>query len=138
MDSSALSRWVLFTLLFIIVSTGTFAASRQGIGLQVVPIATGELAVLQVLADSPAQMGGVLPGDLIVAVNGAELSGKVFQEVAKKLLWDASTSKVLLRIRRPGQAGEFELPLQRKMLEMNAPISDGVELLQPEREENRS
>ena len=107
------------------------AASRSGIGLQVVPIASGELVVLQVLAASPASRSGLQPGDLLIEVGGRKLAGSEFSQVAAQTLWGAAGTEVSITYRRPGVTGETSVTLTRTELTAEPEALPGVRLLQP-------
>lgn len=107
------------------------AAVKGGVGLQVVPIASGEIVVIAVLPKSPAAQAGILPGDLIVAVDGDLLRGSNFAEVTKNRLWGKAGSKVKVTWMRPGLAGKKNALLVRAALK-NDPAQDlEVKMLVP-------
>jgi carboxyl-terminal processing protease len=102
-----------------------------GVGLQVVPIATGEIVVIAVLAKSPADKANLRPGDLIIAVDGVALRGSQFADVTKNRLWGKVGTKVKLTWQRPGVAGKKSAQLMRAALK-NEPAQDlEVQLLVP-------
>ncbi len=107
------------------------AASRTGVGLQVVPIASGELVVLQVLPESPAARSGIRPGDLLIEVGGRKLSGSVFSQLVPQTLWGSVGTEVSVTYLRPGVAGEHSVLLTRTKLTVSPTILPGVEWLQP-------
>ena len=76
-----------------------------GVGLQVVPTINGELGVLNVLVNAPADEKGLLPGDLIFQVDDFTLQGSDFGKVVSEHLWGPVGSSVELYYRRPGIAG---------------------------------
>ena len=88
--------------------------SRLGsVGLQVVPVVTGELVVLQLADGSPAFRAGLKPGDLLVKVDNFSLRGSEFAEVVSKHLWGPEGSEVVLRYLRPGKTGLNTVILRR-------------------------
>lgn len=102
-----------------------------GVGLQVVPIATGEVVVIAVLAKSPADKAKLRPGDLIVAVDGVALRGSKFTDVTKNRLWGKAGTKVKLTWQRPGVTGKKSAQLVRAALK-NEPTQDlEVQMLSP-------
>ncbi len=103
-----------------------------GVGLQVVPIATGELVVLGVLPDSPAQKSGIAPGDLILKVDGHLLAGSEFTEIISVYLWGKVGSSLVLEFLRPGKAGSQSATLLRAPLKSGPPAPPGVRMLTPE------
>lgn len=102
-----------------------------GVGLQVVPIATGEIVVIAVLPDSPADRAKILPGDLIVAVDGTALRGRNFTEVAKGYLWGRAGSKVKVTWLRPGVKGKASAQLVRTVLKDDPAQNLDVKMLVP-------
>jgi C-terminal processing protease CtpA/Prc len=102
-----------------------------GVGLQVVPIASGEIVVIAVLAKSPADKAKLRPGDLIIAVDGVALRGSKFADVTKSRLWGKAGTKVKLTWQRPGVAGKKSAQLVRTALK-NEPAQDlEVQMLVP-------
>ncbi|MBE0500040.1 MAG: PDZ domain-containing protein, partial [Desulfuromonadales bacterium] len=69
-------------ILALFPSLAAFAGDKPGsLGIQVVPISTGELAVLHVIDGSPAMQSGLLPGDLIIEVDQFSMRGSDFDQV---------------------------------------------------------
>ena len=102
-----------------------------GVGLQVVPIASGEIVVIAVLAKSPADKAKLRPGDLIIAVDGTALRGSKFTDVTKTRLWGKAGTKVKLTWQRPGVAGKKSAQLVRAPLK-DEPAQDlEVQMLVP-------
>jgi carboxyl-terminal processing protease len=106
-------------------------AVQGGVGLQVVPIASGEIVVIAVLAKSPADKAKLRPGDLIIAVDDVALRGSKFTDVTKSRLWGKAGTKVKLTWQRPGVAGKKSTQLVRVALQ-DEPVQDlEVEMLVP-------
>jgi carboxyl-terminal processing protease len=72
--------------------------------------------VVTVLEGSPAEEAGVLPGDVIVAVDGKAITGLSLDEVAQKILGRPGT-QVRISLARQGE-DEREFLLNRKKLEV--------------------
>ncbi len=104
-----------------------------GIGLQVVPVSTGELVVLQVVQGAPASNKGLRPGDLIVQVDDKALVGSDFSEIVSTYLWGAPGTSVTLKFMRPGVVGIKESVLTRMTMTPNPEPIPGVELIEPGR-----
>lgn len=102
-----------------------------GVGLQVVPISTGEIVVIAVLSDSSASKAKIAPGDLIIAVDGKLLRGSNFADLTKTRLWGAAGSKVKLTWLRPGVAGKNSAQLVRTLLEDDPAKDLEVKMLVP-------
>ncbi|MDT8441302.1 MAG: PDZ domain-containing protein [Desulfuromonadales bacterium] len=96
-----------------VASQDQASAGFGGVGLQVVPIVTGELVVLRVVAGTPAEQFGLLPGDLIDRIDDFPLHGSDFGVVVAERLWGEVGSTVVLHYRRPGQPGTQTVRLQR-------------------------
>lgn len=103
---------------------------RGGVGMQVVPIATGDLVVLKVLPDSPADKAGVLPGDVVRTVNGHTLRGSNFEDVAKKWLWGEAGKIVEITLQRPGATGSLRLKLRRVPIRAEESVAE-VKMIEP-------
>lgn len=129
-------RRILFGVcLFSLLATGVEAESGRfgGIGAKVVPTVTGELVVLGVVAGSPADRGGLRPGDMIVEVDGFALRGSDFHQVVMGKLWGEAGSSVRLRYLRPGKLWRQQVKLKRVELQTGKEDSlPGVQLLTPE------
>lgn len=113
---------------------GSAAAQERpfgGIGLQVVPVAGGELVVLQIVPSSPAATSGLRPGDLLVEIDGFPLAGSDFAEVVPRHLWGEVGSSVTLRYLRPGSEGLKTVTLRRALLQPVTEQPPGVRLLTP-------
>jgi carboxyl-terminal processing protease len=72
----------------------------EGIGALLNVNADGNPVILAPMDDSPAQKAGLLPGDIIMAVNGEDVSHAALSEVVRRVLGPAGT-KVTLTIRTP-------------------------------------
>lgn len=142
-DRSAHPLLPIITLLLCLWSFPSLAAGAEpqtapakkavagGVGLQVVPIASGEIVVIAVLAKSPAAQAKLRPGDLIIAVDGVALRGSKFTDVTKDRLWGKAGTKVKLTWQRPGVAGKKSAQLMRAPLK-DKPAQDlEVQMLVP-------
>ena len=67
-----------------------------------------QIAITSVLPRTPAQKAGLQPGDLILAVDGADTRGWTADELANRVRGKAGTH-VVLRIDRQGQLLTFDL-----------------------------
>jgi len=133
--------WLLWVLCMALLWCGAgqlaLAAEFAGIGVQVVPTARGELVVLRVLDSSPARAATLLPGDLIIEVDGFALAGSDFAEVVPKRLWGAPGSSVNLTYKRPGEAGVQSVTLRRVPLQPAAAQTPAVRMLTPQLQEGK-
>lgn len=125
---------MLIGALFFIPPSGVSAEKAfGGVGLQVVPVESGEIVVLKVVPGSSAAEAEIKPGDLIVAVDGFALKGSDFSEVVTKRLWGEVGSSVQLRYLRPGVAGERTSTCRRLPLRGDLSPTEGVKFLTPGR-----
>jgi len=110
------------------VASGEFG----GIGLQVVPVASGELVVLKVLPESPAGVAALKAGDFIVEVDGSVLAGSNFNNTVTEVLWGKPGTSVTLKYLRPGELGARILTLTRVPLNLTQETPPKVRMLVPE------
>ena len=87
----------------------------EGVGMNVAEVARG-LRVLTVFDDSPAQRGGIAPGDVITAVDGKSIAGKT-SEQATTLIKGPSGTKVTLTVQK-GEREPREVALQRARVDV--------------------
>jgi carboxyl-terminal processing protease len=91
----------------------------SGIGLTVGPAAAG--LVVTSAYPGPASSAGILPGDVIVRIDGAALADKPF-ESALTLMKGEPGTVVRLRVRRPPRKAVFDVEVVRKEIAV-PPIS---------------
>ena len=119
---------------------GAMAAGTSqlgSIGLQVVPTATGELAVLQVPAGSPAAAAGIKPGDLVVQVDDFPLAGSDFVKVVAQHLWGVEGSQVTIHFLRPGEAGRKAVSVRRAAADPKLTVSPAARNAAPHQGEKK-
>jgi len=116
---------------------GAALAGRAGIGLQVVALPGGELVVVQVVPDSPAQRSGFRPGDLLLSVDGRQLAGSKLDRISQEALWGRAGEAATIRFLRPGVAGMHEVRVTRGPLGdlPQAPVE--VQMLQPQQAQDK-
>ena len=88
------------------------AGEYEGIGVWV-EHPEGELTITSPIAGSPAARAGLLPGDVIVAADGAELTG-LETDAAMSLIRGPAGTSVRLTIRRAGVAAPFDVEVDRE------------------------
>ena len=91
----------------------------EGVGMSVEKVKRG-LKVLTVYDRSPAQRGGVRPGDVITEVNGRSIAGTSSEEATTRIKGPAG-SEVRLTVRSNGRARELKL----KRAEVEIPVVEG-------------
>jgi carboxyl-terminal processing protease len=101
----------------LIYTTGSFS----GIGVEITG-GEGEIFVLRVISDSPAQRAGLLPGDRIVKVGGENIERLAVDEVARLLRGPGGTT-VNISILRAGEAELLPLSITRAQIERETVFS---------------
>jgi len=122
---------LVFFFLFGELSATAGESNSGSIGTAVVPTAVGYLVVLQVIKGSPADRKGILPGDLIIEVNGLDLKGSDFSKVVKEQLWGKAGTEIDLKILRPGKEGVTAFRLTRAKLAEKPAELPGVKMVSP-------
>jgi carboxyl-terminal processing protease len=87
----------------------------EGVGMNVSEVARG-LKVLTVFDGSPAKRGGVLPGDVITAVDGHTLAGKSSQQATTLIKGKAGTQVALTVV--TGKAAPRHVQLRRARVDV--------------------
>ena len=83
----------------------------EGIGVEV-QMKDGHLVIVAPLDGSPAQAAGLHPGDIILQVDGVDISGLTLSQVVSRILGPAGTS-VRLTILSPGTGRTADVTLVR-------------------------
>lgn len=135
---AGLGAWLRQILFYVVILSSSVLACAPvsagefgGIGLQVVPVTTGELVVLKVLPGSPAGAAAFKAGDFIVEVDGTALAGSSFNDMVPKVLWGQPGSKVTLKFLRPGELGARTLTLTRVPINLPQEAPPQVKMLVP-------
>ena len=98
------------------------AGEIEGIGATIIEIEeTGEVEVLNVLDDTPAQRSGIRAGDVFVTVNGEEVIGLSTLEVASRVRGPVGTT-VDITMRRNEELVDFTI--ERARIELTAVSSE--------------
>lgn len=118
---------VLFSLCLYPLSVMAEDERFGGVGLQVVPTVNGELVVLNVVENAPAEKLGLMPGDLIFQVNDFSLRGSDFGKVVSEHLWGPVGSSVELFYRRPGVVGVSRVVVQRSAMDPHLTVTPAVQ-----------
>jgi len=97
----------------------------EGIGAQVDqdPV-TGEIVIVAPFRSSPAEAAGILPGDVLVSVNGESTEGWSVADAVKKIRGPQGTD-VTLVVRHSDQAEE-EVTIERATIEIPTVFADEV------------
>lgn len=97
--------------------------ASSGIGVQLMGDPTsGKIVVINTVKDGPAQLAGVLPGDIIVQVDGYDIDGAPAEVVAAKCR-GATGTEVTLAVRHGGdgkpQETVSQIPVTRASIKTN-------------------
>lgn len=101
------------------VSAGYAAVSAKkfgGVGIDGAPWADGRIVVKQLVAGGPAHLAGIRVGDVITHVDGKATNGSNFREIVEYRLRGRTGTKVLIKIRRPGEIKPYTFTLVRRQL----------------------
>ena len=93
--------------------TGAF----EGIGATLRETSGGGIQIVRTFPGMPAERGGVLPGDIIEAVNGVKTQGLNSTEVAAMVRGPRGTT-VTLTLRRADRPRPFDVTLVRERIEI--------------------
>ena len=120
-------------LALILFPAVTPAAEKEfgSIGAQVVPTANGEVVVLQLVSNAPADKAGLLPGDLIVEIDGVSLRGLDFKTVTREHLWGFVGEPVHVVWLRPGEVGRKQSKLVRVKIDRESLRHPDVKMINP-------
>jgi carboxyl-terminal processing protease len=92
---------------------GTF----EGIGAEV-QMKDGNVVIVSPIDGSPAQAAGVKPGDIIVAINGKDITGQSLREVVSQVLGPAGT-KVQLSLKDPSSGQVRKVTITRAHIQIH-------------------
>lgn len=73
------------------------------------------ITVIKPMEDSPAEKAGILPGDIIVKVDGEGYTGEQMEEASNRIKGESGT-KVKLEILRGTETKEFEITRQKVLI----------------------
>ena len=92
------------------------AGEFEGIGAYV-EMRDGFVTIVSPIDNSPAQAAGILPGDVVTAVDGRDVTGLSLQEVVDMILGPAGTP-VTLTLFRPDTSEALTLTLERARIDL--------------------
>ena len=91
--------------------TGSLSGEYQGIGAYV--DTRGDfLTIVSPLEGSPAEGAGLRPGDMIIAIDGEDMTGFTPEEARQRVLGEAGTT-VVLSVTREGESETLEFSIVR-------------------------
>ncbi len=92
--------------------------SFDGIGAEVSMNANGQVIIVAPIDGSPAQAAGVKPGDIMLKVNGQDLTGLSLSDVVSKVLGPAGT-QVTLTLQDPKTGATRDVTITRAKITVN-------------------
>lgn len=87
---------------------------------------SGSVKVIAPIEGTPAARAGILAGDLILKIDGADVKGKPVNEVVKLLRGDAGT-QVVLSIKRSSSESELDVVITRELIKVQSVRSQMIE-----------
>ena len=87
-----------------------------GIGAEVSMTSDGKIIIYNPFEDSPARKAGLKKGDIIVKINGEDMTGKTSSD-ASQLIKGAAGTKVLITIERDGKQQDVEVTREHIVLD---------------------
>lgn len=97
-----------------ITASGRYA----GIGLDVA-LRDGEPTVVAPITDTPAERAGILPGDVVLSVDGSAVTAENFHTMVGRMRGPAG-SRVVIAVARDGAAEPLDFVLQRADIEVQS------------------
>ncbi len=99
------------------IFSSDLSGSFEGIGARVEQAENGGVRLIQVFKGSPAEKAGLKDGDIIIAVDGEDITGLTLLEQVSKIRGPAG-SKVVLTILREGVRDPFDVTVIRGKIEI--------------------
>lgn len=88
----------------------------EGVGMEI-GMRAGLLTVIAPLKGTPAERAGVLPGDVIIRIDGAPTDNLAIDEAVKLIRGEGGTT-VTLTIAREGESEFIDIPIVRDVIEI--------------------
>ncbi len=89
----------------------------RGIGVTV-KIENGRILISDVQNNSPAKKGGILPGDILVKVNGTEYKGSQMSEAVSEIKKHSVGQSLTITVEREGSLRDFTIVIEEIKLEL--------------------
>jgi carboxyl-terminal processing protease len=90
----------------------------EGIGAYV-SMEEGQIKIVAPIGGSPAEAAGLLPGDVILAVDGESVQGLSLNQVINQIRGPANT-EVTLKVRHPNSLESVEVTIVRQRIEIDS------------------
>ncbi|MBM7654783.1 lmo1851 family serine protease [Neobacillus cucumis] len=103
----------------------SISSSFEGIGAEIQE-KDGHIVIVSPIKGSPAEKAGIKPNDIVVTVNGKSLQGKNSTEAVTMIRGKKGT-KVVLSIRRPGNATPMTLSIVRDTIPIDTVYGEMVD-----------
>lgn len=111
---------IIAVILILQAASAGFAAVAAkkfgGVGIDGAPWADGRIVIKQLVAGGPAHLAGIRVGDVITHVDGKATTGSNFREIVEYRLRGKAGTKVMIKIRRPGEIKPYTFTLVRRQL----------------------
>ena len=106
---------LIFTiaLLLSFATTVTAQDSIGGIGVKIASLETGELVILKVFEEYPADLAGLEPGDIITHVDGFPTENTSQCQIVNDWILGLVGEDVIITIARFGQEDLFSVRIER-------------------------
>ncbi len=89
----------------------------EGIGAFVRETDEGDIEIVRPIPGQPAEQAGILPGDIIIGVDGEDVRGQTLDEVISKVRGPRG-SEVVLTIQRADEADSLQIAITRTRFEV--------------------
>jgi C-terminal processing protease CtpA/Prc len=112
---------VLVSVFFLTGNGWGANSSREfgGVGIDGVPRSDGSTVVRQLVLGGPAQLAGLLAGDVITRIDGKATAGSDFKDMVEHRLRGRAGTPVTLQVRRPGSEKPLTFNLVRRQLALD-------------------
>ena len=107
------------------LETQDFKGSFEGIGAQVA-MKDGQITIIAPIPDTPADMSGVLPGDIILEIDGESTEGLGMQEAVIKIRGPKGDPVTLL-VRRQAGGDPVTLTIFRDVIDVKSVVLQKLE-----------
>lgn len=113
---------VIIVIIILILQTVSYALAAVssknfgGVGIDGAPWADGRIVIKQLVEGGPAHLAGIRVGDVITHIDGKATTGRNFKEMVEYRLRGRAGTKVMIKIRRPGEIKRYTFTLVRRQM----------------------